>query len=77
MLKVKDHDDVDVCLIKMIIPYAGILKYPKYIFNNSLQNGDFPDNMKLVRVIPILRKDDVHGILSTVQCLFYFSSRKY
>ena len=59
MLKVKDHDDVDMCLLKMVIPHTGILKYLKHIFNNSLQNGDFSDNMNIVRVIPILRKDDV------------------
>ena len=48
MLKVKGHDDFDVCLIKTAIPYADILKYLKHIFNNSLQIGDFPGNMNIV-----------------------------
>ena len=38
MLKVKDHDDVDVCQIKMLIPYAGILKYRKHKFNLPTYN---------------------------------------
>ena len=35
----------------MVIPYAGILKYRKHIFNNSVKNGDFPDDMKIVSVL--------------------------
>ena len=51
--KCKKIIDIDVCIIKMVIPYANILKYLKYIFN-KLQNGDFSGNVKIVLVIPIL-----------------------
>ena len=58
MLKVKYLDHISICLIKMVIPYASIQKYLEHIINNSLQKGDFPNNMKIMRVIPILKKYD-------------------
>ena len=62
MLELKYHDDIDICIIKMVIPYSGILKYLIHTFSNSLQRGHFPDNMKIARVIPILTNYDAQEI---------------
>ena len=40
----KGHDDLDMCLVKKIIPY--VVTPLKHIFNTSLQKGIFPDSMK-------------------------------
>ena len=45
----KGHDDLDMCLVKKIIPY--VVTPLKHIFNTSLQKGIFPDSMKKARVI--------------------------
>ena len=42
--KSKGHDDLDMCLVKKIIPY--IVTPLKHIFNTSLQKGIFPDSIK-------------------------------
>ena len=52
--KSKDHDDIDMCLVKKLIPYLVIPL--EHIFNISLQAGVFPDGMKIARVIPLLKK---------------------
>ena len=62
MLELKYHDDIDICIIKMVIPYSGILKYLIHTFSISLQRGNFPDNMKIARVIPILTNYDAQEI---------------
>ena len=53
----KDHDSIDMSLVKLVIPY--IVKPLKHIFNISLQNGVFPDRMKIARVIPIFKTGDL------------------
>ena len=44
----------------MVMPYGSILKYLKHIFNKQLQNEDFSGNVKIVRVISILKKCMMH-----------------
>ena len=50
--KLKRHDELDMCLRK-IIPY--IVVPLKHIFSISLLNGVFPDSMKIARVIPLFK----------------------
>ena len=45
-----------MCLVKLVVQY--ILKPLKYIFNNSLQKGVFPDSMKIACVISIFKTGD-------------------
>ena len=52
--KPKGHDELDMYLIKKLIPYY-IVVHLKHIFNLSLRNGVFPDSMKLARVIPLFK----------------------
>ena len=51
--KSKGHDELDMCLIKKLIPYFVVPL--KHIFNISLLNGMFPDSMKIARVIPLFK----------------------
>ena len=51
--KSKGHDELDMCLIKKLIPY--IVVPLKHIFNLSLLSGVFPDSMKIARVIPLFK----------------------
>ena len=53
--KSKGHDELDMCLIKKLIPYNIIVVPLKHIFNLSLLNGVFPDSMKIARVIPLFK----------------------
>ena len=46
--KSKGHDELDMCLIKKLIPYIVVpLKH--------ILNGMFPDSMKIARVIPLFK----------------------
>ena len=55
----KDHDSIDMSLVKLVI---HIIVIPlKHIFIISLQNGVFPDRMKIARVIPIFKTGDVQS----------------
>ena len=56
--KSKDHDDIDMCLVKKIIPYLVIPL--EHIFNISLQTGVFPDCMKIARVIPLFKNGNIN-----------------
>ena len=56
--KSKDHDDIDMCLVKTLIPYLVILL--EHIFNISLQAGFFPDGMKIARVIPLFKNGNIN-----------------
>ena len=58
----KGHDDLDMCLVKKIIPY--VVTPLKHIFNTSLQKGIFPDSMKKARVIPLFKSGDVKEFLN-------------
>ena len=51
--KSKDHDDIDMCLVKQLIPNLVIPL--EHIFNISLQTGVFPDCMKIARSIPLFK----------------------
>ena len=54
----KDHDDIDICLVKKILPH--IVTPLEHIFNISLQKGVFPDGMKLARVIPLFKNGEMN-----------------
>ena len=56
--KSKDHDDIDMCLVKQLIPYLVIPL--EHIFNISLQTGVFPDCMKIARVIPLFKNGNIN-----------------
>ena len=56
--KSKDHDDIDMCLVKTLIPYLVIPL--EHIFNISLQAGVFPDGMKIARVIPLFKNGNIN-----------------
>ena len=47
------HDELDMCLIKKLIPY--IVVPLKHIFNLFLLKGVFPESMKIARVIPLFK----------------------
>ena len=59
--KSKDHDDIDMCLVKKIIP--RIVTPLEHIFNISLQKGVFPDGMKIARVIPLFKNGEINFFL--------------
>ena len=56
--KSKDHDDIDMCLVKKLIPYLVIPL--EHIFNISLQTGVFPDCVKIARVIPLFKNGNIN-----------------
>ena len=56
--KSKDHDDIDMCLVKKLIPHLVIPL--AHIFNVSLQTGVFPDGMKIARVIPLFKNGNAN-----------------
>ena len=65
----------------MVMPYVNtfIIKYVEHIFDKQLQNGDCSGNVEIMRVISILKKMNVAQEISltTSECLFNLSSRKY
>ena len=65
--KSKGHDELDMCLIKKLIPYTimVLLYLLKHIFNLSLLNGVFPDSMKIAHVIPYLKVETPRSFLTT------------
>ena len=56
--KSKDHDDIDMCLVKKLIPYLVIPL--EHIFSISLQAGVVPDSMKIARVIPLFKNCNIN-----------------
>lgn len=52
----KGYDGIDMNLVKKIIPF--ILVPLKHICNSSLEQGVFPDDMKIARVIPLFKSGD-------------------
>ena len=55
-LKIKDskgHDEISNRILKKI--YPGIMQALEILFNKSLQEGTFPDNMKLAVVKPLYK----------------------
>ena len=43
----------------------------KYIFNISLQQGIFPENLKIANVSPIYKRDEEFLLTITGQCQFF------
>ena len=72
--KSKGHDELDMCLIRKLIPY--IVVPLKHIFNLSLLNGVFSDSMKVARVIPLF-KSAPRSFLTTDLFHYYLSFLKY
>ena len=62
--KSKDHDDIDMCLVKKLIPYLVIPL--EHIFNISLQAGVFPDGMKIARVIPLFKNGNINDFTNYI-----------
>ena len=56
--KSKDHDDIDMCLVKKIITYLVIPL--EHIFNIALQTGVFTEGMQIARIIPILKNGNIN-----------------
>ena len=56
--KSKDHDDIDMCLVKKLIPYLVIPL--EHIFNISLQTEVFPEGMKIARIISIFKNGNIN-----------------
>ena len=52
----KGYDGIDMNLVKKIIPF--ILVPLKHICNSSLEQGVFPEDMKIARVIPLFKSGD-------------------
>ena len=52
--KSEDHDDIDMCLVKKLIPYLIIPL--EHNFNISLPSGVFAGGMKIAPVIPLFKK---------------------
>ena len=53
--KCKNHDDIDMCLVKNLIPYLVIP-----LENISLQTGVFPDGMTIARIIPLFQNGNIN-----------------
>lgn len=53
-----DYNDVDMKTVKWVID--GISKPLTHIFNLSFQTGQFPDQMKIAKVIPLYKTGDKH-----------------
>lgn len=53
-----DYDEIDMKTIKSVI--NGISKPLTYICNLSLKNGEFPEKMKIAKVIPLFKAGDRH-----------------
>ena len=56
MQESKGYDGIDMCLVKKIIPH--ILAPLRHICNLSLEQGVFPDDMKIAKVIPLFKAGD-------------------
>lgn len=54
-----DCNDIDMKLVKQII--GGISKPLTFICNLSFQTGNFPNNMKIAKVIPLYKSGDKHS----------------
>ena len=56
----KGEDGITMCLVKKVISY--ILVPLKHISNSSLEQGIFPDDMKIARVIPLFKAGDKQNV---------------
>ena len=56
--KYKDHYDIDMCLVKKIIPYLVIPL--ELIFIISFQTGVFQEGMTIARIIPIFKNGNIN-----------------
>ena len=65
-----DTNGLSMNIIKKVI--NNIIKPLTYICNKSFQEGGFPDNMKISKVIPILKSGD-NSILSNYRLILLLS----
>ena len=49
----------------------------KYLFDLSLQNGVFPDLMKVAIVLPVFKNGDTEILAIIAQFLFFLVSQKF
>ena len=54
------YDDVNYNVVKPIFEY--ISKPLKYIFNLSISTGVFPDSLKIAKITPIFKSEDVTDV---------------
>ena len=52
----KGNDDITPSIIKDI--FSEIALPLTHIFNKSIQNGQFPDKLKIARIVPIYKCED-------------------
>ena len=71
--KSKDHYDIDMCLVKKIIPY--LVTPLEHIFNISLQTGVYPDGMKIAQFIPLFKNSNINDFTNyrPISLLLQFS----
>ena len=53
-----DYNEIDMIIVKRVI--HGISKPLMHIFNLSLQTGQFPNHMKIAKVVPLYKTGDKH-----------------
>ena len=67
------HDKIDSCVVKRCI---HLITLPlSYIFNASFEQGTFPKDFKLAKVIPVYKKGGIFFLFSIdlfLSCLFFF-----
>ena len=56
------YDDINFNVVKKC--FGEINEPLKHLFNLSLENGIFPENMKIVKVIPLFKNGDPENITS-------------
>ena len=66
----KGNDDITPSIIKDII--SEIALPLTYIFHKSLQNGQFPDKLKIARIVPIYKNVD-NKLISNYHPISVFS----
>ena len=60
--KSKGYDGIEMCLVKKIVPH--ILAPLRHICNLSLEQGVFPDDMEIAKVIPLFKAGDDQNLLN-------------
>ena len=51
------HDGISMRLLKFLLP--AVIKPLTIVINQSLATGIFPDKLKIAKVMPFLKKDDI------------------
>ena len=72
------YDEISSDVIKRISP--SVFQTMRYIFNLSIENGIFPDQLKIAKVTPLFKKDgnalmDNYRPISVPPCFTKISER--